>query len=319
MAKPGSITTKHQTMTTRNLGLMENQHLSPSPAVVHHDDPGAVESEMYDEETNVTGSFPFILYRMLEDASAHGFNDIISWLPAGDGFKIYNIQAFEDGIMGNYFINQTRYKSFLRQLNFYGFDRVIGGAQKGRLHHELFQRGRPSLCHGIKRRKRKLLCRGGASRRRVLGIKPIMKGDQMHQMMKCHAKAEGASIDRCRDPFIYLSSECDVSAREHVMFSSLLSSHSDVVQQRRDTDGRDGEETGSCRPCSPDATTTIVAPASKSYQSTFDDEGAIMDAFNKIDRSLVLLDDDIASEIIATFCKYWGEDPLVADSTKTPP
>jgi hypothetical protein len=99
-------------------------------------------------------TFPFVLYTLLEDASTLGFEDIVSWLPAGNGLKVHNTKDFEERIMGKYFQNQTRYKSFLRQLNFYGFSRVTKGQWKGCLYHEMFKRGSPSLCHNIKREKR---------------------------------------------------------------------------------------------------------------------------------------------------------------------
>ena len=106
--------------------------------------------------------FPFILHGMLQDADVEGFDHIVSWVPVQmdptmtddrtttisspatatipptttttttnnhnvlikDGFKIHKIQDFKDTIMPKYFQNQTKYKSFLRQLNFYGFARV---------------------------------------------------------------------------------------------------------------------------------------------------------------------------------------------------
>jgi hypothetical protein len=69
------------------------------------------------EDKHIT--FPFRLHRLLEDAPALGFDAIVSWMPSGKAFKVHNTKLFEKEIM-NRFFNQTRYKSFLRQLNLYG-------------------------------------------------------------------------------------------------------------------------------------------------------------------------------------------------------
>jgi len=126
----------------------QSSHITP-----HHAHPGLghPEETVSPESSN---TFPFLLYGMLEDAPSHGFDHIVSWLPTGDGFKVHDRLSFERQIMGKYFENQTKYKSFLRQLNFYGFNRITRGAQKGCLYHDMFKKGSPSLCHSIKRETR---------------------------------------------------------------------------------------------------------------------------------------------------------------------
>ena len=51
------------------------------------------------------------------------------------------------------YFNQTRYKSFQRQLNSYRFHRFVSGKNKGTCFHELFMRGKPDLCTRINRMK----------------------------------------------------------------------------------------------------------------------------------------------------------------------
>ena len=115
--------------------------------------------------------FPVSLYRLLEESTIRGLDDVVSWLPdsqcqiteggmvTGGGteqrqrrhlFKVHNPTKFCTTIMPNYF-NQTKYKSFLRQLNFYGFERVTCGPHRGSYWHKKFIRGQPDLCHEIKR------------------------------------------------------------------------------------------------------------------------------------------------------------------------
>jgi len=76
-------------------------------------------------------AFPFKLHSILEYAEKTNRVDIISWLPSGDAFKIHKPHDFADTILPQYF-NQTKYRSFQRQLNIYGFDRVTDKASAPR-------------------------------------------------------------------------------------------------------------------------------------------------------------------------------------------
>jgi hypothetical protein len=85
--------------------------------------------------------FPLVLHTMLEDAKVRGFEHIVSWLPNSNTFKIHNSEQFtQEGIMQRYFPNQKFYKSFLRQVNIYGFDRVTAGPFRGAYFHPSFAR-----------------------------------------------------------------------------------------------------------------------------------------------------------------------------------
>jgi hypothetical protein len=100
------------------------------------------------------GTFPGQLYMMLEDASEQGFGDIVSWLPNGAGFKVHKKQNFEESMMGRYFNTQTQFKSFLRQLNVYGFHRVASGRDRGCYFHKGFLRNSPELCNNLRPAKK---------------------------------------------------------------------------------------------------------------------------------------------------------------------
>jgi hypothetical protein len=128
--------------------------------------------------------FPYKMYDLLEDAEKQGFEDIVSWTCSGTAFKIHNRRAFEKKIMPSYFPNMNSYKSFRRQLNFYGIyqdksvqDRPDNGklvlcleeesVAQSREHfltvaflypttaysHEFFVRGRRYLCECMERMK----------------------------------------------------------------------------------------------------------------------------------------------------------------------
>ena len=97
--------------------------------------------------------FPTRLYDMLDNAEQEGYDHIISWMPDGTSFKIH-VDGSKDkddeqalvAVIKQHF-NQTRFKSFLRQLQLYGFDRIYKGPQRGECRHEMFVRGRRDLLH----------------------------------------------------------------------------------------------------------------------------------------------------------------------------
>lgn len=94
-------------------------------------------------------AFPVKVYDMLEDALEKHFDHIVSWNAAGTGFMVHKKDLFIHQIVPQYF-NQTRYKSFQRQLSLYGFQRVTNGPNKGLRHHEKLRRGRQDLVREMK-------------------------------------------------------------------------------------------------------------------------------------------------------------------------
>ena len=97
--------------------------------------------------------FPQRLYDMLEHAEERGYSHIFSWMPDGKSFKVHLSGArctTSEGVIvkvlkSNNF-QQTKFRSFLRQLNQYGFERTQRG--KGEFRHEFFVRGRRDLLEG---------------------------------------------------------------------------------------------------------------------------------------------------------------------------
>jgi hypothetical protein len=103
--------------------------------------------------------FPWKLHEMLSDASHFNFDIIVSWLPDETGFRVHDVEKFVQTVMPRYF-NQTKYKSFQRQLNMWGFERVRTEPFKGGYIHECFVRGKPSLCNQMRRQKVKAVKQG---------------------------------------------------------------------------------------------------------------------------------------------------------------
>lgn len=97
--------------------------------------------------------FPIRLHDMLDQAEAQGYQHVISWLPGGNGFQIHDPEAMLP-ILQKYGFNQSKWKSFLRQLQNYGFRREIRGPDKGKCTHDFFVRNRRDLCLAMRRIKR---------------------------------------------------------------------------------------------------------------------------------------------------------------------
>lgn len=113
---------------------------------------GASSSSMEYHGVHQAVPFPWKLHEMLEEADSNNFTNIVSWLPDHSSFRVHQPEIFVNQIMPKYF-RQTKYKSFQRQLNMWGFERLISGPNKGGYSHESFVRGQPALCHRMKRLK----------------------------------------------------------------------------------------------------------------------------------------------------------------------
>jgi len=101
-------------------------------------------------------TFPWILHEMLELADQVGYEKIVSWLPDGKSFKVFYPKKFVQNIMPNYFLEQSKYKSFQRQLNLWGFVRLPTGPGKGGYSHPYFVHENRIALHKIQRRIRKV-------------------------------------------------------------------------------------------------------------------------------------------------------------------
>lgn len=102
------------------------------------------------ESPDDQNSFPWKLHLMLENSKNQKYQDIVSWVGEGSAFKVHNTKAFVEKIMPNYF-DQTKYESFRRQLNLYGFTRISKGADKGIISHPYLREGQRWLCANIKK------------------------------------------------------------------------------------------------------------------------------------------------------------------------
>jgi HSF-type DNA-binding len=71
--------------------------------------------------------------------------DMIAWLPHGNGFMIHKKKTFANDVLPKYF-KASKFTSFTRKLNRWGFTRVPRGPETGAYFHKLFRRDKPELC-----------------------------------------------------------------------------------------------------------------------------------------------------------------------------
>ena len=111
-----------------------------------------------DQENEGLGSsehiFPWKLHLMLEEAEANNFQSIVSWVQDGTAFKVHNTTEFLTHVMPRYF-DQSKFESFRRQLNLYGFSRITRGENRGVYFHKSFVKSDRALCKEISRQSSK--------------------------------------------------------------------------------------------------------------------------------------------------------------------
>ena len=106
-----------------------------------------MERKLERQEDLSTSKLPFLwkVYEMLEDVETTGQTNIVSWSSDGKSFKVHQVQPFIADVIPKY-SKLSKYKSFQRQLYFYGFTRINSGPHKGAYHHPKFLRGHKTLC-----------------------------------------------------------------------------------------------------------------------------------------------------------------------------
>jgi hypothetical protein len=96
--------------------------------------------------------FPWKLHELLEETDK-GHSSVVSWLPGGKAFKVHKKGDFCNELMPAFF-NSSKYKTFQRSLNLWGFKCVARGTDKGACYyHQFFVRGNVDLCKNMMRVK----------------------------------------------------------------------------------------------------------------------------------------------------------------------
>ncbi|KAL7564835.1 hypothetical protein ACA910_021089 [Epithemia clementina (nom. ined.)] len=91
--------------------------------------------------------FPLKLHQILSNPE---FQECICWNPHGRSWRILKPPVFEQLVIPLYF-RHAKYASFMRQVNGWGFKRIVSGNDHNSYYHELFLRDYPQLCLKMKR------------------------------------------------------------------------------------------------------------------------------------------------------------------------
>jgi hypothetical protein len=139
-----------------DITLIQTQNTTSLTTTMLLSPPSKSAGNAYRRDGYMAFQFPRKLHAMLDNAAEiKGFASIVSWLPDSNSFKVHDQAAFVSRILPHYF-KQTRYKSFQRQLNIWGFERITkSGAGQGGYRHDSLVRTKPSLCRCMKRIKDK--------------------------------------------------------------------------------------------------------------------------------------------------------------------
>lgn len=90
--------------------------------------------------------------KLMEVLDRGDMDNIITWLPHGRAFIVRHAQQLREVVLPRFF-KQSKFMSFTRQLNLWGFKRITKGTDGGAYYHELFLRGRPLLSMLMRRQK----------------------------------------------------------------------------------------------------------------------------------------------------------------------
>eukprot|EP00532_Pseudo-nitzschia_australis_P006418 CAMPEP_0168166880 /NCGR_PEP_ID=MMETSP0139_2-20121125/2261_1 /TAXON_ID=44445 /ORGANISM="Pseudo-nitzschia australis, Strain 10249 10 AB" /LENGTH=206 /DNA_ID=CAMNT_0008084103 /DNA_START=125 /DNA_END=745 /DNA_ORIENTATION=- len=182
-----------------------------------------------------TPLFPQRLYSMLDSAELFGYDHVISWMPDGRSFKIHadshchlqttttattngtgddenqqriaGERAILEVLQQNGF-NQKRYKSFLRQLQLYGFQRTFTGPRRGECKHPFLVRGQPKLLerksvHDFQQRSSDSMCDIAEEMLMIRASKSSSSGDSFDQDFCTMSSSEPSELFLKNDAYNY--------------------------------------------------------------------------------------------------------------------
>ena len=107
-----------------------------------------------------SSTFPAKLHAIL---SCPELCHIITWMPHGCAWRILQPKLFAESVMPKYFTHQSKYSSFTRQVNGWGFKRITHGPDRNSYYHRLFVRGMPHLTRRMMRLSGSALKKSGGN------------------------------------------------------------------------------------------------------------------------------------------------------------
>ncbi|GAX28366.1 hypothetical protein FisN_4Hh028 [Fistulifera solaris] len=132
------------------LGTSLRTKTDPYIDVAEMEGPSPDDTALRRTRGGVSEPFPEKLHRMLKEVEEKGLSEIVSFYSHGRAFGVHDMDRFVTEIMPTYF-KQSKWNSFARQLNLYGFLRITSGPDAGGYYHELFLKGKPNLALHMRR------------------------------------------------------------------------------------------------------------------------------------------------------------------------
>jgi hypothetical protein len=97
--------------------------------------------------------FPVRLHDMMTFVDTECLESVVGWVLGGRGFMIHDSDKLVEIV--SLFFGLTKYKSFVRQLNMWDFERISHGPNKGTYMHPYFAQGNRDLCLHMSRQIKK--------------------------------------------------------------------------------------------------------------------------------------------------------------------
>ena len=158
--------------------------------------------------SNSSNKFPVKLFQILQEAEHTPYlADIVSWLPDGKSFKVHNKDEFSTSILPAAFGTNV-YKSFQRNLHFWGFHNTRKGTSKGVCSHSHFVRGRPDLLSKMRR------VRAPSKNNENSEGSPSPEQQQQQTAASSSAQEDSSNNSRSRNkipPFIFATNHNDLA------------------------------------------------------------------------------------------------------------
>lgn len=98
------------------------------------------------------GHVPCFPAKMHAILASPDLNDIVAWDDHGRSFRILKPKRFESDILP-FFFEHSKFSSFIRQANGWGFRRFLSGPNRNSYYQEFFLRSMPWLCKKMRRPK----------------------------------------------------------------------------------------------------------------------------------------------------------------------
>lgn len=182
-----------------------NCRLTQEPNLVVSDDEDDPKPTAKLTPVSLKDIFPQRLMEILKGP----YSDVISWLPHGRSFIIIRPDVFSEEVLPQFFPttdsrSSTKYSSFTRKLNRWGFRQATRGPDTGAFHHPFFRRDEPDLCLDMtcqKSRKKQAVPSSERSKKTVGSTAPTSalpstsnKPQQSNQMLTALTKESLATL-----------------------------------------------------------------------------------------------------------------------------